>query len=153
MPLHDDAEIVVVLADHVAVDEAGGLHMLGAFADVRTIDGAGLSAAQGVIAVLTVPSELAGSSGTLVMELWDEVSGSPVWMTGDTTEGNPLRVEHPLALEAEESDQPWIRRQVVMSFPMGLALMPGAYAWRVSLDGLHRRHWTARFQVPAVTPS
>jgi len=153
MSLADDSNVWVVVADYAAADQAGKLNIIGgAFQLVGTTPSGQLLTPLAVMVVLEVPRKYAGEDCALTLELRNETTGEAAKVPTPDGSMETLRVAQniPISVPAVPGisvppDVP-CRVNFAMQIAPGLPLQPNnAYAWRVSLDGKHRKGWEAKF--------
>lgn len=152
----------MMLADYANVDAAGKLNILGGAWTISNILPGGLSAPQTLAIVLDVPPKYVGEEFALGIALYDERLGSVVKVPdeGGDPAGSAIRVQQ--LVRAEKPMIPGLRLptdfygrvQTVLAFPTGLPLAPnGEYAWRLEVDGTHRKAWRVHFITSGPPPA
>lgn len=153
MALVDDAHVWMVIADYGAADSAGKLNIIGAgFQWVNAVHGV-FATPHTLVVVIELPQKYAGEQCAVSIELRNETSGMAVKVP-TAPDGRPdtLRISQNVDIAAPT--MPGVRTprempcriQIAAGIPAGIPLEPNAeYAWRLSLDGTHRKAWQARF--------
>lgn len=106
------------------------------------------------------PAKYVGHEFSLLIELRDETLGTVVQMNGPSGQPEALRIQQLSKFERPQAppgfylpDSMFTRIQVNLAFSNGLPLKQSTlYAWRVEIDGQHRKSWNARFLVPGPPP-
>jgi len=66
----------------------------------------------------------------------------PLQLAGQLEVGRPPGVQHGTAIQVPQ----------IVQCPPGLSLAPGAYVWRLEIDGESHESWAVRFTVSAPAP-
>lgn len=161
MGIFQDARVVVLLADYVAVDSAGKLTAVGAGFTMIGLEPTGLTAPMHIAVMIDVPSKYDGQEFALSLQLHDDVNDGAVQVAGAAS-GLPeaLRVQQVIAVTRPQANgafylppSMFARVQISMGFPNGLPLAAGGfYSWRAEVDGQHHPSWGASFHVLGPPP-
>ena len=157
---------VVLLADYIGVDLAGKVNVLGGGFTVTGLQpqlsspGTLVTAPQYVAAIIDVPATAAGDQLPVTLELSDEDTGTAVVVPYPDGTEQALRVTQMITVQraqipgfAVPRDLP-CRLQTVLGFPNGLPLAPGhRYVWKLEVDGVRYKSWSAHFFVAAPPPA
>lgn len=159
MSVFTDAQVAVLVADHIAIDQSGKVTALGAFFTVSGFQSSGMSAPQFVLVVVTVPPRHVGEEFSLSLELRDLDADTAVMVNGPSGQLEALRVQQLVKIERPSipglSLPPNMPANINVSlgFPNGLPLQMGRlYGWRVEIDAQTRPGWLASFAVAAPPP-
>lgn len=154
MGLAEETRVSVVVADYAAADPIGKINIIGGYFQLIAAPDGVVRGTQSVMAILDIPRKYAGDEAAVSIELRDETSGQPVTIPLPNGRNEPLRVSQNVAITAPMVPGVSLPRevpcrvQIAMALPPGLSLISGhEYAWKVSLDGTHRKGWEARFWV------
>jgi len=156
--IHQDAHVVVFIADYIGVDAASKINAIGAGFAISGLQPTGMVAPQHIAVLVDVPSRYAGSEFAVSVELRNETIGGVVQLLGASGAPEALRVqqmakaEPPVIPGVYLPELMFCRVQMMLAFPNGLPLAPGLYAWRVELDGQTSPGWHASFYVPGPPP-
>jgi hypothetical protein len=154
MALVEDSQAFVLIADYAAADTAGKLNIIGAGFQLVNAPGGVFPSPHTVLVVIDVPQKYAGDQCAVSIELRNETTGSPVKVpTGPAGKLDTLRVSQSVDISAPAlgpgitvpRDVP-CKIQIALAMPPGLPLQPNSeFAWRLSIDGTHKKGWEARF--------
>lgn len=151
---------MVLVADHIGVDAGGKLNALGAALTLTGVQPNGFTPPQSVAAVIDVPSRHAGAEFAVLLELRNETADTVVQLPGPSGKPEALRIQQlvqakrPQVQGAYVPESMFCRVQVMLNFANGLPLAPSTlYAWRLEVDGQHRKGWRAQFYVPGPPPA
>lgn len=159
MGLLEDAQVTILLADHIAVDGSGKATVLGAGFNITQVGPQGTLAPMHIMVFVEAPVKYEGHDYALSLELRDELDGSAFQVVGPSGGPEPLRVQQICRLTKPVIPNVYLpasfplRNQIQLAMPPGLPLKAGHdYAWQVQIDGQHRKGWLARFHVLGPPP-
>lgn len=159
--IFEDAHVSVFVGDYIAVDAGGKLNAIGLGFTAVGIQQTGLSSPMCVATIIDLPRKHAGSEFSLSIELRDTDADEAVKVPGPSGQLEALRVQQVARVDPAQSPVPGVylppdmpsRVQAILAFAAGLPLRPGGnYAFRIEIEGSHRKHWIAPFHVLGPPP-
>lgn len=170
MPIHDgtlagmsavsdQARVRVLLADYAAVDPSNKINALGVGWTISGITSTGVTAPQSIVVSIDVPATVIGHSFALGLMLVD-ADNTVVSLPGPDGAPQPLHITQTFTVDEPQFDPAlnvprhtvWGHMNLLMNFPIGLALPEGAYTWVAQIDGQTNYQWACAFYVPAHAP-
>lgn len=151
------ASIIVQLANFAAVDGSGMGNVLGSGANIFPLTPNGMTPRFTVFTEIHVPADICPCEVAVEYSLRDE-KGDVVEVAGPMPQS--LRIANIMTIDAGLAGLPLDQRNHIgavslgtLDFSNGLALAPGNYSWRVTLDGDDEHAAEQLFCVPKpVTP-
>lgn len=151
------ASIIVQLANFAAVDGSGMGNVLGSGANIFPLTPNGMTPRFTVFTEIHVPADICPCEVAVEYSLRDEM-GDVVEVAGPMPQS--LRIANIMTIDAGLAGLPLDQRNHIgavslgtLDFSNGLALAPGNYSWRVTLDGDDEHAAERLFCVPKpVTP-
>lgn len=157
--LAQDADVLLLIADYVAVDSSGKVNALGAGFTMTGRDGNGMIPPQTVAVLINLPQKYAGEQFAVLLELMQEETGQPVLAVGPSGQPEPLRIQQlaagarPMVAGVAVTEDVPVRVQIVLGFPGGIQVPAlGHYRWHMEINGHREQAWTAGFYVLGPPP-
>ncbi|MGH9293719.1 MAG: DUF6941 family protein [Acidimicrobiales bacterium] len=158
MTVANDARVSLLLADFANADATGKLNVIGGKWQVTSLLPTGLTQPMSLVVLIALPANHHGEQFAWGVSLHDE-AGEVVSLPGPNGEPQAMRIQQVSKLETPDvrgvvlpSAHLPCSLQLVMNFPTGLLLSPGAYLWKVEIDGNSNPLWQVEFFVAGPPP-